>query len=171
MTPRGLLDFAVSVLVASPIASADYKDRLLPDDYLNLLRIDLRAAKASVVGEALELSAHEAEVFWPIYREYDGTLAKINSERISVLRDYTANYATFDDDKARDLSRRTFDFMRKRLDLLERYSRKIEKELSPTLAARFAQIESQMLMLVDVQLASDLPLIPRQAVLSQIGEN
>jgi hypothetical protein len=169
MKPLPVLLLAFCCLASTPAFSAD-SDRLTPEDYINLLRIDLRATKAQVVLDAMELTDEEAKVFWPIYRAYDAELSKLNASRISVIRDFTSNYGRIDDEKARDLSRRTFDYMKRRLELLERYSRKVDHELSPVVAARFAQLENHLLMLVDLQLASDMPLIPRHTVLARLPE-
>lgn len=151
---------------AGAAASGTASDRLVPDDYLNLLRIDLRATKAEVVTDAMELTEEEAKEFWPIYSEYDRELSKMNTRRINVIREFMEAYPNISDDKAREFSRRTFAFTRGRLELLEKYSRKLERATSPILAARFAQIENQLLMLVDVQLASDFPLVPRKETFS-----
>lgn len=157
---------AFSGVFASAVSGAS-SDRLVPDDYLNLLRIDLRATKAEVVTNAMELDEDEAKAFWPIYSEYDRELSKMNTQRINVIREFMEAYPNISDDKAREFSRRTFSFSRGRLELLEKYSRKLERATSPILAARFAQIENQLLMLVDVQLASDFPLVPRKEVNSK----
>jgi hypothetical protein len=157
-----------SIVLASLSAAAfgAGSERLVPDDYLNLLRIDLRATKAEVVTDAMELTEEEAKAFWPIYSEYDRELSKMNTQRINVIREFMEAYPNISDDTAREFSRRTFSFSRGRLELLEKYSRKLERATSPILAARFAQIENQLLMLVDVQLASDFPLVPRKEIIS-----
>lgn len=134
------------------------------EDYLNLLRVDLRAAKAEIVTESLELTSDELERFWPIYHEYDMALAKLNTERVGTLREFAAHYASISDAEAEDLTHRSLEFQRKRLDLLQKYYERVAKAFNPATAARFLQIEYQLLMLVDVQIASELPLIPRQAM-------
>jgi hypothetical protein len=151
---------------ASPTADSP---RLTPDDYLNLLRIDLRATKAQVIADAMELTPTESEIFWRIYGEYDADLSRLNARRISLLREFAECYAAIDEEKAAQLSERTFEFMERRLDLLQKYSRKLAKSTSPVVAARFAQIENHLEMLVDVQIASEFPLIPRRADLAQAG--
>lgn len=164
MKPFSLPLAVVALLMVPPVSHSLASDRLTPDDYISLLRIDLRAAKAEVVVDTMELTPGEAEVFWRVYREYDAEMSKLNAERINLLREYTASYSTIDDIKARDFMRRTFEFHRKRLRQIERAAGRIESAISAAAGARFAQIEYQMLMLIDVQLASDFPLIPRRAV-------
>lgn len=161
------LYFAAALLLTAFSHTVRAAERLTPEDYINLLRIDLRAQKAEVVTNSLEMTEAEAKLFWPIYNDYNVTLTKLNAGRIAVLRDFATNYGSIDDAKARDLSRRTFEFTRKRLELLEKTSHRVEKVLSAAFAARFAQIENQLLLMVDLQLASEMPLVPRQTVVSR----
>lgn len=156
------------VLCVGRLVAATEPPSSIEQDYLNLLRVDLRAAKAEIVTNSLELTSGELERFWPIYREYDLALVKLNEERIATLREFAAHYASIDDGQARDLTRRSLEFQRKRLDLLEKYFDRVAKAFNPATAARFLQIEHQLLMLVDVQLASEVPLIPRQAILARV---
>jgi len=157
----------LAILAASPV-HAD-SPRLTTEDYLNLLRIDMRASKARAVADALELTPDESAAFWPVYRDYDAALSKLNARRISLLREFAERYAEIDDAKAAELSARTFDCMQRRLDLLQKHSRRLAKVTSPTIAARFAQVENQLQMLLDVELASEFPLIPRRSDLATTG--
>ena len=164
MKLRSLPVAAAHVLLALIAPAGNDAARPVHDDYLQLLRVDLRAAKAEIVTNALELTGEELDRFWPLYREYDTTLAKLNDERVAVLRSFADGYASIDDGQAEELTRRSLEFQRKRLDLLEKYYARVAKAFNPGTAARFLQIEHQLLMLVDVQIASELPLIPRHAL-------
>lgn len=157
--------FATSALI---VAAAPDSGPRHQDDYVSLLRVDMRVAKAEIVTDSLELSPEELERFWPIYREYDLTLGSLNTERIATLRDFAAHYASIDDERASELTRRSLEFHRKRLDLLEKYYHRVAKAFNPATAARFIQIEHQLLLLVDVQLASELPLVPRHVILDRL---
>jgi hypothetical protein len=167
-TLASLFCAAALCVSTTAFASAD-SPRLTPEDYLNLLRIDLRATKAQVIGDAMELTAAETQAFWRIYGEYDTELGKLNAKRINLLREFAQRYAAIDEAKAAQLSELTFEFMQRRLDLLQKYSKKLAKATSPVVAARFAQIENHLQMLVDVQIASEFPLVPRRTGLAQAG--
>jgi hypothetical protein len=52
-----------------------------------------------------------------------------------------------------------FDYDQKLLALKKTYFEKFSKALMPKLAARFFQIENQLLDIVDLQVASSLPVI------------
>jgi len=174
MKSRTLL--VAALIVASPVVVRPVLAQqepppaspLVKEDYVSLLRVDLRAAKAEIVTNSLELSTDELSRFWPIYHEYDMALAKMNSERVSLLREFALNYASIGDTQAAELTHRSFEFQRRRLALLEKYYEKVAKSFNPGTAARFVQLEHQLLMLVDVQLASEMPLIPRQAIIHRL---
>jgi hypothetical protein len=60
--------------------------------YVEMLRSDVRAQKAALVAEAMQLSDAEASAFWPLFREYENGLAKVNDERVALLKDFAENY-------------------------------------------------------------------------------
>lgn len=151
----------LALLATAPLRADS--PRLTTEDYLNLLRVDMRASKVRAVAEAMELTPDESKAFWRIYHDYDAALSKLNTKRISLLREFAARYAEIDDAKAAELSERSFEFMQRRLDLLQKHSRRLAKVTSPTIAARFAQIEHHLQMVLDVQLASEFPLIPKSS--------
>jgi len=133
------------------------------DDYLELLRSDLKADKVALLTEVMEFTPEQATIFWPIYREYDLQLSKLGDARIAVLKEYAANYETMTAEKAKELMDRSFKLEEDRLDLLKSYYGKVAKALSSVEAARFAQAEHQIQMLLDVQIASQVPLIQKAA--------
>lgn len=131
------------------------------DDYLELLRSDLKAEKTALLTAAMAFTEQEGAIFWPIYREYELELAKIGDARIANIKDYATNYATMTDVKAKELTDNAFKLEEDRLKLQKTYYKKVEKALSATSAARFMQVERQIGLLIDLQIASELPLIKK----------
>jgi hypothetical protein len=41
-----------------------------PDDFIELLRKDVRSQKKQIIAENMDLSDAEAEKFWPVYDQY-----------------------------------------------------------------------------------------------------
>lgn len=144
---------------------ASASESVSSEDHISLLRLDLRARKAEIVLESMELTVDEAAKFVEIYSEYDRKLSALSVERIGVIRNLAEHFASMDDTMARDLRKTTIDLTRKRLDLLEKTAEKVDKALSSLLAVRFVQIENQLLLMIDVQIANELPLIPREALM------
>jgi len=132
--------------------------------YLELLRSDLKAERVALVTDAMNLSEADAEVFWPIYRDYDHERATLGDEKLSLIRDYAANYVTMMDETAKDLMERVFKLDEKHISLQKKYFKKMRKELGATTSAKFFQVDRQINMLVNLKVASEMPLIEKGAV-------
>jgi len=61
--------------------------------------------------------------------------------------------------KAYELAERALDYEAGRVKLKRHYFQKFSKALSPQTAVRFFQMENQIQALVDLQIASELPLV------------
>lgn len=131
------------------------------NSYIELLRSDLRRQKQTVIAAGMELSGKEADVFWPIYREYEVELAKIGDQRIQLLREYGERYDTMTDDQAADMMKRELALGVARAQLKDGYFERFASATSGRIAARFFQIEAQVDAIIYLQFTSDLPLFPR----------
>jgi len=131
------------------------------EPYLELLRSDLRTQKVALVTEAMDLADAQSEVFWPIFRKYDAELASLNDQRIALIKDYAQNFDKMTDAKADELTKKVFSLLGKRLKLQEGYYLQFAEALGSIVAARFMQVERQINALVDLQIASELPLIKK----------
>jgi hypothetical protein len=144
------------LLLAAPVVvAADDMDK-----YLEMLRSDLRTAKTTIHTEAVGLKGAEGDKFWPIQREYETELAKVQDERLKMIKQYAADYATMDDAKASALLNQALKLQDQRQALLKKYAGKISKAVSPVVAARYAQVEGFVQALVDVQVRGEVPLVP-----------
>jgi hypothetical protein len=124
-----------------------------------LLRSDVRADKTKIMAAMMQLDDKDAAVFWPIYSDYEAELAKLYDAKVAGILDYADHYLQMTDVKADDLATRALQWEDQRTDLKKKYYERFKKALSPIKAARFLQVENQLLMLVDLQVASSLPII------------
>jgi hypothetical protein len=129
------------------------------DEYIELLRSNVRQEKAQVLGAVLKLDATDAAKFWPVYKEYDTELSKLNKLRSDNIQEYARAYDQMSDAKADQLIKTAVDYQKQRTDLLGRYYGRVKDSIGSVQAARFIQIENQLLMIIDLQIASSLPLI------------
>lgn len=127
------------------------------ESYMELLRSDIRTDKVAMITEVMDFSDVEGEIFWPIHREYQLELDKLGDAYLAVINDYADNYMSLTDDKAEELTKKALDIRKDRLDLQKKYIKKISKELSPVRAARWAQLENQISLIVELQLVSAIP--------------
>lgn len=153
---RRMVLVGLAVLLIAGVANAQQQGM---EKYLELLRQDLRAARVAVITEYLPMSDAQAAEFWPIYREFELEGAKLYDEWLELLRDYGENYETMTDSKAKELFNDVLRNNKKRLSLKYEYYRKLDRKLPSKLVTRFFQIENQIEMLVNLQVASEVPLI------------
>jgi hypothetical protein len=165
-TIQPLAPLALAALLALPSAAAPpaAADENIYN-YLQLLRSDFNSAKVELVNRITKLSAADAKKFWPVYRDYEHELGKLAVNRIELIAEFVQAHrdGTFDNAKAKDMARRWFKAQRARLDLLEKYHRKIEKSLSSVQAGQFLQIENQLAIFVDLAIAAEMPVVGQTA--------
>jgi hypothetical protein len=129
------------------------------DAYIELLRSDIRAKKVAIITEVMQFTDAQARAFWPVYREYDLELSKIGDTRVELIEDYARNYETMTDEKAKELIQEALKLEGRRTKLKRKYFRKFDKALPSKTVAKFLQLENQIDLLIDLQIASELPLI------------
>lgn len=126
--------------------------------YIDLMRRNVRQDKAEIMGAMLALGAQDAAKFWPIYSEYDAQLTKLNDQRVANIQDYANSYDNLTDAKADELIQNAISFQKQRAELLYSTYGKVRQALGGVTAARFAQIENQLLLLIDLQINAALPI-------------
>ena len=132
------------------------------DQDIHLLRLDLRSKKKQLIAANLSLTDAESTKFWPIYDQYTDELVQINNEKYKVIKEYASNWGTMTDAQALDLTRRSLDVDAKVTALRNKYVPIINKVLPGTKTATFFQLERRIGMMIDLQLASQLPLVQDQ---------
>jgi hypothetical protein len=129
------------------------------DGYIALLRSDVQSQKVDIIRQNITLSEQEAKTFWPLQRSYENELSALGDERVNVIKDYAKNWDNLSDSTAKDLGTRLLDYQKKRVDLRKKYFDRMSKEVTPTVAAKFFQVAIQLENLIDIEIASSLPLI------------
>jgi hypothetical protein len=127
--------------------------------YIELLRSDVRKEKATVVAQVMEFSAGDAAKFWPIYKEYDAAIVRTGDAKLAGIKKYAENYSSMTDAVADELAHTALKIEQQRNDIKSKYYERVKQELGAITAARFLQVENQLLMLLDLQVAASLPVI------------
>jgi len=141
---------------ASPEADAQKKNL---QAYIDLLRSNVRQQKAEIMGSIMALSAADSAKFWPIYSEYDADVTKLNDQRIENIKEFARTYDEMTDEKADELVQKALAYQRQRAELLAKTYDRVKQALGGITAARFAQIEHQLLLIIDLQIDSSLPIV------------
>lgn len=129
------------------------------DAYIELLRSDLRADKQAIVTYAMELSDAESQPFWPIYKAYETERVALGDRMLALIKKYPDAVAVTGPDTVRMLAADFLKLEEDRVKLLKKYYQKAEKEISPRVAARWMQVEHRISLLLQLQIASEVPLV------------
>src|SRR5262245_34975794 len=125
------------------------------EEYIQLLREDVRQQKAQITGAVMQLSPEDAQKFWPIYEEYQAALIELNDSRIQNLKNFAS--ADLTDEMADQSIKEELSLRRERDELMGRFYGRVKQSLGALTAARFLLIESQLQLITDLQLDSMLP--------------
>jgi hypothetical protein len=128
------------------------------DQEIAMLRSDLRSNRKQVVAANMKLSDSEAEKFWPIYDQYVGELVQINNAKYSLIKEYLQN-TNMTDEQADSLAKRWVQVDASVAQLRLKYIPIFRGALSAKGTAMFFQIDRRVQMMIDLQLASAIPLI------------
>jgi hypothetical protein len=126
--------------------------------YIDLMRKDVRSQKFAIMDTVMQLDLDQAAKFWPIYRDYDAELKKLNDLRVANIKEYAQSYNNLSDAKANELIQNAISYQKQRMDLLAKYYERVKESLGAVTAARFAQVEHQLLLIIDLQIDSSLPI-------------
>jgi hypothetical protein len=129
-----------------------------PDEFVDLLRKDIRSQKKQIIAENMELSDSEAEKFWPVYDQYAAELSRIYDVKIALLKDYANNYGSMTGEQAENYIRKRGDVEQSIMQLRLKYMPAFGKVLSGRETALYYQLDWRLGLAIDVQLVQ-VPLI------------
>jgi hypothetical protein len=129
------------------------------DKDIDLLRKDVRSQKRQLIASNLQLSDQEAEKFWPLYDQYTADLVKINDAKYSSIKEFAASYSTLSDEQATRLVREMLGVDQAVAELRLRYIPIFNNVIPGKKTAVFFQLDRRLVALIDLQLASQIPMI------------
>ena len=132
------------------------------DQNIQLLREDIRSKKKQLVAANLTLTQTEATKFWPVYDQYAADFAKINDQKVALIKEYADSWGKMSDDQALSLTNRALAVEKNVADLRIRYVPIFSQVIPGTKVATFFQIDRRIQSLIDIQLSSQLPLAQDQ---------
>ena len=159
---------AVMMLFAGPLAAQTAAAKAPPDPAkvraeidkaIETLRKDARAGKADILGKTMALDSTQAAAFWPVYKQYEAELATVNNDRVAIIQDLAEHFDSLDDVKAKALLDRQMALEEKKLALQKKYKDEMLKALPAKTVARFFQVDSRLNKLVELAIASEIPLV------------
>jgi hypothetical protein len=128
------------------------------DQQIAMLRSDLRSNRKQIIAVNMKLTDVEAEKFWPTYDKYVDELVQINGAKYALIKEYLQN-TNMTDQQADGLSKRWLEVDESVVQLRLKYIPIFRKALSAKGTALFFQLDRRVQMMIDLQLASALPMI------------
>lgn len=159
---RMLTEICAVCVLLTPFAiaqNAEVSAKPLTDTDIQLMRSDIQSDKNDIIAHTMQFTDTESVAFWPVYRDYSHDQQTIGTERVQLIKDYAQNYDTLDDAKAQDMTERLLNTDAKLMNLRQQYWPKFVKALGAKRAAKFYQVDNRLSLMINVQLASAVPLI------------
>jgi hypothetical protein len=129
---------------------------------VKLLRQDLRSQKKQLIAANLTLTDAEATKFWPVYDQFSAEMTTLGDQKYALIKEYAQGFGTLNDEQANSLLNRSLALDEAAAQLRIKYVPIINKVLPGTKTATFFQIERRISTLIDLQIASQLPLVQDQ---------
>src|SRR5271170_5216850 len=112
-----------------------------------------RAQRRSIVGANMKLSPSESTAFWPVYKQYEAAMDKIEERHLDEIKDFAKNYNSMTDDTAQAKLDEVMAIAQARLDTQKRYIPKFRAVISQIKTTRFFQIDNKMHALMQCEIA------------------
>ena len=144
---------------APPAGNMNMSEEQVNDANIELMRQDIRSQRKKVVAANMPLTDTEATKFWPVYDRYIGEAIKVNDGRFALLKEYANNYDTGTEEQADSFIKRWLAFDQDTTQLRLKYIPEFEKVISHKKTAIFFQIDRRVSMMIELQLASQVPLV------------
>ena len=129
------------------------------DAYIDMMRSDIRADRKKIVAANMPLTEAEATRFWPLYDRYIAETIKVNDSRYALIKEYAQNHDSMTDEQADSFIKRWLALDADNAQLRLKFIPEFEKVVSRKKTAVFFQIDRRVSMMIELQLASQIPLV------------
>jgi hypothetical protein len=134
------------------------QDQGVSDQDIQMLRKNLRSQRKQVIAANLKLTDAEAEKFWPLYDQYISELVKINNTKYELIKLYVQAEGNLTDAQADSAVKQWISVDQSVSGLRLKYVPAFRKILSAKNTALFYQLDRRVQLMIDLQLASALPI-------------
>jgi hypothetical protein len=107
----------------------------------------------------MQLTDSEAAAFWPLYDQYAAEVRKVNDTRFGLIKQYAKVYQTMTPEEADSMVKLLAEADQTIIGLRVQYLPQFQQALPGTKAALFMQLDRRLDSLMNVQMATQLPLI------------
>lgn len=131
----------------------------LGQDMLEMIKRDIDAERRTIISEAMTIPLEQETEFWHMYNEMEQEMDILTDRRAKNIEMFADNYDNVTDAVADDLAKTSFEILAGRTKIYKTYYKKASKIIPKKDAARFIQLLQQIQLLLDIQVAAEMPLI------------
>jgi hypothetical protein len=124
------------------------------------LRNSYNAERQELLIEALQLDESQRAAFKPMQARYRAQQEMLGDEIIKLVLQYAEDYPDIPEDLARTLLKQYNSLEKKLAGQREKYMKQAGRVLPASKALRLAQLENRLDLVIRLQLASIIPLLP-----------
>ena len=128
-------------------------------DLIDMIKRDINAERRTIIAEALTIPLESETEFWHMYNEMEQEFDIIADKRAKNIKKFADNYENVTEEVAAELAKTHFEMEASRLKINKAYYKKAAKLITKKEAARFIQLLGQIQLLIDIQIAAEVPLI------------
>jgi len=143
-------------------AAASKDSQTVSEQDVKLLRQDLRSQKKQLIAANLTLTDAESTKFWPVYDQFSAEMTALGDQKLALIKEYAQKFGSLTDAQAQSLLNRSLALDEAATQLRIKYVPIINKVLPGTKTATFFQMERRISTLIDLQVASLIPLVQDQ---------
>ena len=125
---------------------------------IELTRAAIQVRRQAIVTAAMDLEPKEADLFWPLYREYRTAMAQVNDRLVRLLVGYLESYESLSDAAATKMLNEYLSIERARTSVKTKYVPRFTKMIPSRKVARFFQVDNKLDAVINADLAYLIPL-------------
>jgi hypothetical protein len=142
-----------------PISAQDQSAQDQVAEDIKLFRKDLRSVRKQIIAANMVFNDKEAEQFWPLFERYTKELVAVHDQKYALIKEYAQNYTTLTDEQAETYVKGRAAVDDATLQVRLKYFPMFRKVLTGKSTAMFFQLDWRLGLIMDLQLASQTPLI------------
>jgi len=153
-----LVIYAGLLLVSSGLVQAQ---AVMAGDsvFIDLLRSDIKKERTDIINKVMQFSGDDAAAFWPLFKEYQAKMDKIGDENVEFMKEYAGIYWNMTNQQAKVIGDGWFDMRLREYKLRQESFGKFSEALSPAQALKIMQLDYRLDLVIDMQIASEMPMI------------
>jgi hypothetical protein len=123
------------------------------------VRADIQKDRNAIVGAAMDLTDAQAGPFWELYAGYRAARKPAADRIVALITEYAKTAATMTDEQAGKLVDEMASIQKQEAATKAEWVAKFKAKLPGRVVARFFQVDNKLDVIVNFQLASEIPLV------------